>query len=473
MQQTRQIAFTDPSSGLRIIKRQRVWNYTVADIALLAFGTSFPQISLAIIDAITNVGNLYAGGLGPGTLVGSAACDLFLIHAMCVIIPKKGSVKKIFDLGVWVVELAWSFWAYIWLYIILLVWTPEVITPWEASLTVVQFFLLILHSYAQDQEWPFISISILDQQKRQDWISANVSDGDEAPNATSGEHSDSSLTQSVVSGYVASSSYQSYSADILDSRTMPEHDNLSVLIHTEGTQSGQDQETHTWMYIKILWKQQFHDVATLSGCREMKGKWLAMWNISYELLVLPWRFLFAFVPPHILCHGWATFCCSLVFITGISYIVTRLTNLISCVTGIDSYVIALTVLSTGSSWPDLVASMIAAHRQSTADSAIANIICSNSVNIYIGIGVPWVIDSFYNRFVLKQQLKVPSLELGFTLDVYFITSVLCVIILIARRYLLGGELGGPRKWAWATSVSFLSLWIIFLVLSCLRVYQVI
>ena len=45
------------------------------------------------------------------------------------------------------------------------------------------------------------------------------------------------------------------------------------------------------------------------------------------------------------------------------------------VIGISSYVIALTVLATGTSWPDLAASMIAAYRQSTADSAIANITC--------------------------------------------------------------------------------------------------
>ncbi|KAK1362386.1 hypothetical protein POM88_046860 [Heracleum sosnowskyi] len=101
--------------------------------SLLAFGTSFPQISLATIDAIRNLGNLYAGGLGPGTLVGSASFDLFSIHAVCVVVPKAGELKKISDLGVWLVELFWSFWAYIWLYIILEVWTPNVITLWEAA----------------------------------------------------------------------------------------------------------------------------------------------------------------------------------------------------------------------------------------------------------------------------------------------------------------------------------------------------
>jgi len=44
-------------------------------------------------------------------------------------------------------------------------------------------------------------------------------------------------------------------------------------------------------------------------------------------------------------------------------------------TGINAYVIAFTALASGTSWPDLVASKIAAERQQTADSAIANITC--------------------------------------------------------------------------------------------------
>lgn len=101
-------------------------------------------------------------GLGPGTLVGSAAFDLFPIHAVCVVVPKAGEVKKISDLGVWIVELFWSFWAYIWLYIILEVWSPNVITVWEALFTVMQFGLLLLHAYAQDKRWPFVSLPLYD-----------------------------------------------------------------------------------------------------------------------------------------------------------------------------------------------------------------------------------------------------------------------------------------------------------------------
>lgn len=60
---TRKVVEIDPQTKSELIIEEKVWNYTIADITLLAFGTSFPQISLAIIDAIRNIGQLDAGGL--------------------------------------------------------------------------------------------------------------------------------------------------------------------------------------------------------------------------------------------------------------------------------------------------------------------------------------------------------------------------------------------------------------------------
>lgn len=60
---TKEVEEIDPVTHAKTIRHEKVWNYTIADISLLAFGTSFPQISLATIDAIRNIGKLYAGGL--------------------------------------------------------------------------------------------------------------------------------------------------------------------------------------------------------------------------------------------------------------------------------------------------------------------------------------------------------------------------------------------------------------------------
>lgn len=60
---TKKVVVIDPVTQTEVVRYEKVWNYTIADISLLAFGTSFPQISLATIDAIRNMGDLYAGGL--------------------------------------------------------------------------------------------------------------------------------------------------------------------------------------------------------------------------------------------------------------------------------------------------------------------------------------------------------------------------------------------------------------------------
>jgi len=99
---------------------------------------------------------------------------------------------------------------------------------------------------------------------------------------------------------------------------------------------------------------------------------------------------------------------------------------------------------------------------------------SNSVNIYVGIGVPWLIDTAYNFFMYNEPLRIQNAAgLSFSLLVFFCTSIGCIAVLVLRRLTLKAELGGPRIWAWVTFVYFMLLWIIFVVLSSLRVSGII
>ncbi|XP_010914460.1 magnesium/proton exchanger 1 isoform X3 [Elaeis guineensis] len=467
VKQTQRVVEIDPCTNAEVIKYEKFWNYTIADISLLAFGTSFPQISLATIDAIRNLGQLNAGGLGPGTLVGSAAFDLFPIHAVCVVVPKAGSLKKISDIGVWLVELFWSFWAYFWLYIILEVWTPKVITLWEALLTVLQFGLLLIHAYAQDKRWPYLSIPLERSERPEDWVPESdklLNHGDnecggccEIPPVS--EENDSRIVDifSIHSDKDTGPVYQS----------VPENDMAEF-----STPASIKRKIVEDLDVVSVWRQQFLDAVMLESTESKKrdGFCLRLARVLWQLSLAPWRLLFAFVPPYQIAHGWISFICSLIFISGIAYVVTQLTDQISCVTGINPYVIAFTALASGTSWPDLVASKIAAERQVTADSAIANITCSNSVNIYIGIGIPWLIDTTYNLAVYHEPLYIQNAGgLSFSLLVFFVTSACCIAVLVLRRLIFGAELGGPRLWAWVTSVYFMFLWIVFVVLSSLKV----
>eukprot|EP00252_Welwitschia_mirabilis_P015546 TRINITY_DN3422_c0_g1_i1.p1 TRINITY_DN3422_c0_g1~~TRINITY_DN3422_c0_g1_i1.p1 ORF type:complete len:423 (+),score=66.32 TRINITY_DN3422_c0_g1_i1:465-1733(+) len=368
--QTREVIYVDSETGSKIVKRERIWNYTIADISLLAFGTSFPQISLAIIDALRNLGQRYAGGLGPGTLVGSAAFDLYPIHAVCVVVPTAGTIKKISDLGVWFVELLWSFWAYVWLYIILQVWTPEVVTIAEAGLTVIQFCLLLLHAYAQDKGWKYIALPFPRQERPEDWVPVDTSEGkcQHEYNKEIPECEPSSPNEPV-------DIFSIHYTPMPDSSSEPFLDEIN---HETWSPKEDANKPIGWKgKIILAWIQQFKDIFIMeddSSSYTNKTALYAM-KILWKIILLPWRFLFAFVPPCEIAHGWVAFISSLCFITVISFVLTKLTDLISCVTGINPYVIAFTALASGTSWPDLVASKIAAERQETADSAIANITC--------------------------------------------------------------------------------------------------
>lgn len=59
-----------------------VWNWVVANITLMAVGSSAPEILLAVVEAIIQL-NGPAGQLGPSTIVGSAAFNFFTITAVC------------------------------------------------------------------------------------------------------------------------------------------------------------------------------------------------------------------------------------------------------------------------------------------------------------------------------------------------------------------------------------------------------
>ena len=120
----------------------------VANLTLMALGSSAPEILLNVIDAFS--GEFHASKLGPGTIVGSAAFNLFVITAVCIVAIPAGEVRTIRSMGVFVTTAVWSIWAYLWLFIILIVWTPDIITIAEAALTCGFLVILIIQANAVD-----------------------------------------------------------------------------------------------------------------------------------------------------------------------------------------------------------------------------------------------------------------------------------------------------------------------------------
>lgn len=129
----------------------RIWNETVSNLTLMALGSSAPEILLSIIEVYAQ--NFEAGELGPGTIVGSAAFNMFVIIGICVWSVPSTENRRIKHLGVFFVTMSWSLFAYIWLYLILTNITPGVIDVWEGLITFMFFPATVLTAYIADRQF--------------------------------------------------------------------------------------------------------------------------------------------------------------------------------------------------------------------------------------------------------------------------------------------------------------------------------
>lgn len=113
------------ANGETSVGTVRIWNETVSNLTLMALGSSAPEILLSVIEVCGH--NFQAGELGPGTIVGSAAFNMFVVIAVCVYVIPAGESRKIKHLRVFFVTASWSIFAYVWLYLILAVFSPGVV----------------------------------------------------------------------------------------------------------------------------------------------------------------------------------------------------------------------------------------------------------------------------------------------------------------------------------------------------------
>jgi len=187
-----------------------------------------------------------------------------------------------------------------------------------------------------------------------------------------------------------------------------------------------------------------------------------------HFFLITWKVLFAFVPPTSWGGGWPAFLIALSFIGAITAIVGEAAGLLGCVIGIPDSVTAITLVALGTSLPDTFASMTAAKRFPSADSSIGNVTGSNSVNVFLGLGLPWVIASVYQETYHDTWYKTPPGDLAYSVTVFLICSVLAFGLLITRRIVIGGELGGPRNTAYASSAILVFLWFMYILLSILN-----
>merc|ERR1719285_262238 len=694
----------------------RVWNETVANLTLLALGSSAPEILLALLETISGLGEP-AGELGPATIVGSAAFNMFMIIAVCVVsVPAPGSpgsekdetgIRKISELGVFLITGISSLWAYIWMLICIEYSTPQGVTVEEAIATFLMFPALVLIAWGQDTGWgccgervapvkriKFSSFTHMDtlrgfrslqknnplkksylvyranairggtgkknKLKESKILNAAAKEDIEMKNANDVELQQNSTAEieflstryavreneGVVkvgvrrSGFLdcrLSVEYETQDGDatgqgddrdyihnegtlifsqgeelktidivILEDEEVENDEKFYVVLknpvsmdkksevklgkidicditiidvsdpgqvgfleqsytvaedcgdaviplervngsmgwfkvdyitqnvtgapgqdyeETHGTIEFEANEISHEIRIPIIDTQQTerkvrtfkviltkaynannqaqltentetlvlisNSVKRTKMAEKLKNLWERSkgssllgsdsWNTLFadaaappstiscmgyfiHTIALPWKLLLAFIPPTSYAGGWLTFWCSLAITGTITFVIGEMAETFACMIGVPQSFAAITLVALGTSMPDTFASRMATQMSPDADAAICNVTGSNSVNVFLGLGLPWCVAAFYAA-AKSETYETPAGDLKNALQTFIPCAIACMGTLLVRRKYLGGELGGPIVSQWITSIFFFALWVFFIAMA--------
>jgi K+-dependent Na+/Ca+ exchanger-like protein len=127
---------------------------------------------------------------------------------------------------------------------------------------------------------------------------------------------------------------------------------------------------------------------------------------------------------------------SIGFIGALCWILVESAIIISEALNIPEVVIALTVLAVGTSVPDMMSSVIVA-KQGRGGMAVSNGIGSNIFDIFVGLGLPWLIKS-----LLVDKALVTNIEgLGISIVLLFGSVLLLLFVLMFNKWRLNQGLG--------------------------------
>jgi len=532
----------------------RVWNDTVATLSLMALGSSAPEIALSVIDLFKN--DYFFAPLGAQTIVGSAAFNLLVIVAVCIVIVPSTETRLIKELPAFYVTAAISLFAYLWLVLILVVVTPDVVDIWEAALTFAFLPVLLISAYQVDirdfgntRRTPSCvnvdGLATIEEEKPTGYLDFStehmtiVSPSEDEilevwvnRAGPSGPCVCSIRTEqySAVPGYdfvevddrlefEEGQMQLSYPVQLLPRRENRVARQLLFIVEAvdgevefnPGTDGGVDGAILTvtieasagsssttrrldWAFNLNHLRRGFDDwLDQLISCVYCNGSLEEQREASktdwvLHFLTFPWKLLFSLVPPTSFCGGWVCFVASLAFIGVLTAWISDLAELFGFVLGICDDVTALIFVALGTSMPDLFASLTAAREEPTADASIVNVTGSNSVNVFLGLGLPWTVGAIYWNLggrTPEWERRYPQLagsmqgaafvveakNLGFCVLVFSCACLAALALIHLRRKFLGAELGGKFVPKVASGISLVSLWVGFLGLSSWKVMR--
>lgn len=139
--------------------------------------------------------------------------------------------------------------------------------------------------------------------------------------------------------------------------------------------------------------------------------------------------------------------CSL-WIAGFTYFMVDSATRVGCVIDVPITVMSLIVLAAGTSVPDMIASMAVA-REGHADMAAANAVGSNTFDILLGLGFPWLIATMAGK-----EIEVPKQQIQEALSILLASLLIYVAALAANKWMLDRKIGILLLLIYAGSIAF-------------------
>lgn len=409
----------------------------VAGATFMAAGTSAPELFTNIMGTFVTKSDL-----GIGTIVGSAVFNIFGVISVCGLFSGQR------------IPLDWypisrdCFFYGLTVIVLFVVLVDEKVQWWEAMIMVICYsgYIILMALNVRIEKWSHQTVKSIKKrvypQSSEDQSTPQIPmTTGPTPNESTPLHSATKSTQiTVESPPVTSSGTQTLShEDSVDgsiTRINGVHpdgylDNHDV--EEEGDDPGYPWQAPQGVLAKIWW-----------------------------LCFFPTNLLFFLTIPDVRrpsCVNWfpVTFAMCMAWIGAISYEVTWLITVIGYTIRVPDTVMGLSFLAVGTSIPEVFSSLIVS-KQGKGSMAVSNSIGSNTFDILICLGVPWMIRALITG---SQQdlwfVEVRSEALAYTVISLLISLIVLYAILLSSRFLLSKTLG----------VVCLIIYVVFLTISLL------
>ncbi|ODM96876.1 Sodium/potassium/calcium exchanger 5 [Orchesella cincta] len=382
----------------------------VAGATFMAIATSAPELFTNIIGTF-----ITHGDIGVGTIVGSAVFNILAVAAVCGI-----GAGMVVPLEWWSVTrdcLCYS----VAVILLITVLRDEKIYWWEALILVLVYVLYIIVMYQNSTlkrgaEKFASKVQKKFGRNRRKAAAYNTSGekGTTEPSLADGQGN--GISNGEANGL---SLQKSDMAEIRDEILIEQALKNSIIAAEEEKGEGgllqlpRGQGCRGWAEWIIGWPIKFFFVLTIPDCREQK------WSKWYPV----------------------TFTMCIVWIGTLSYVVNWMMTIIGHTLRIPDSVMGLTFIAAGTSVPEIVSSLIVA-RQGLGTMAVSNSIGSNTFDVLMCLGIPWLIRGIMLRNdPVEDYIQINSTGLEYSTIMLFTSLAVLYAILTINKFRLDRKVG--------------------------------